>query len=106
MRAKWVIADVVNASLTAESYYARTGKYPLNPKQLMASYEGTKLDLQPSTHLIFQTDGVNGYCILGYGISQYLPPNYKVYDSARGGLMVDSVHSCSQFYPISFTVSN
>jgi hypothetical protein len=104
LRGKWVIADVVNMALAAESYYSIHNKYPLNPAQLMASYKTFAASLQPGTQLIFETDGVNGYCITGFGVGAYSPPNGKVYDSNKGGLMTDSVRSCSQAYPTSFAV--
>jgi len=101
---KSVVSDVVNASLTMESYYSVNNAYPTTKAQATAKSNTDQFAVTSGNHLVITTDGATGYCIAGSNPnSPYTAAHPKTYDSVKGGLQVDGA-KCSTTYPKTFTL--
>ena len=105
----WVRSDVINASLSMESYYSTNNAYPTTKKEATAKTNADKFVTSPTDSLTISTDGKTGYCILGWNMmTMYRVLTPKVYDSVWGGLRPDSTPGhplkCSIKYPNTYTL--
>jgi hypothetical protein len=99
-----VVSDVLNASMSLESYYSTNNSYPTTKSQVTASGNAAKVMVSQGDSLVIWTDGVTGYCILGSNPqSQYPATTPKLYDSDKGGLQVDGA-KCSVKYPDTYVL--
>jgi hypothetical protein len=97
-----VTSDVVNASLSMESYYVANNRYPTSAA--LAISTAAKIITSPGNTVTITTDGTTGYCIAGWGTdSSYSASSPKVYDSRAGGIQ-PAGKGCTQQYDNSFKI--
>jgi hypothetical protein len=85
--AKYLLSDVIDASLSLESYYSSFQHYPMSKKQALSSANPDKIQLTRGSQMTIRTDGYFGYCIFGTGhLSIYTDVVPLIYDSNNGGL--------------------
>jgi hypothetical protein len=108
--AKVTLSDVLNASLSLESYFSSFQDYPMSKKQALSSANPDKFVASRGSQLTIRTDGYFGFCIFGTGhLSIYTDATPLIYDSQNGGLQGKGTPlpyggKCSSNYKYGYTL--